>query len=129
MYYTIAKYFVYYPDCVRCSCLFFFCTRVHPLVVSGVRVARSLACWSLFVLLFIFFWPLCCLSFFNIRILLIPLLSSNSSYIHWLWPFLYQSRKIHSTLDSFINVQYTAELVYFVKVVKIMYYPLKLLRV
>jgi hypothetical protein len=32
-------------------------------------------------------------------------------------------------LDSFINVQYTAELVYFVMVVKIMYYPLKLLRV
>jgi len=37
-------------------------------------------CWSLFVLLCFFVWPLCCLFFFNIRILITPLLSSNSSY-------------------------------------------------
>ena len=36
-------------------------------------------CRSLFVLLYFFFWPLCCL-FFNIWILIIPLVSSNSSY-------------------------------------------------
>ena len=36
-------------------------------------------CRSLFVLLFIFFWSLCCLYFFDIRILITPLISSNSS--------------------------------------------------
>ena len=33
---------------------------------------------SLFVLLYFFFWPLCCL-FFDIHILIAPLVSSNSS--------------------------------------------------
>ena len=37
-------------------------------------------CRSLFVLLYIFFWPLCCLFFFDIRILITPLASSKSSY-------------------------------------------------
>ena len=50
---------------------------------SGVHVIRSLVfyvvfCRSLFVLLFFFFWPLCCLSFFDLRILITPLVSSNS---------------------------------------------------
>ena len=39
-----------------------------------------LFCRSLFVLLFFFFWPLCCLSFFNLRILITPLVCSNSSF-------------------------------------------------
>ena len=34
-------------------------------------------CWSLFVLLSFFFWPLCCL-FFDLPILITPLVSSNS---------------------------------------------------
>ena len=69
---------------------------VHPRVFSGFRVTRSLLlcemfCSSLFVLLFFFFWPLCCLSFFfwplcclsffDIQILINPLVSSNSSLI------------------------------------------------
>ena len=33
----------------------------------------------MFVLLYFFFWPLCCLFFFDIRILITPLVSSNSS--------------------------------------------------
>ena len=37
-------------------------------------------CISLFVLLYFFFWPFCCLFFFDIRILITPLVSSNSSY-------------------------------------------------
>ena len=37
-------------------------------------------CKSIFVLLYFFFWPLCCLSF-DLRILTISLVSSNSSYI------------------------------------------------
>ena len=38
-------------------------------------------CRSLFVLLYFFFWPLCCLFFFDIRILINPLISSNSFYL------------------------------------------------
>jgi hypothetical protein len=34
---------------------------------------------SLFVLLYFFFWPFCCLFFFDLRILITPLVSSNSS--------------------------------------------------
>jgi hypothetical protein len=55
-----------------------------PPVFSGVRVTRSLVlcvCFSrsLFVLLHFFFWSLCCLFVFDIRILITPLVSSNSS--------------------------------------------------
>jgi hypothetical protein len=32
------------------------------------------------ILVSFFFWPLCCLSFFNLRILIISFVSSNSSY-------------------------------------------------
>jgi hypothetical protein len=39
-------------------------------------------CRSLFVLLYFFFWPLCCLFFFDIRILIAPLVSLNSSYYY-----------------------------------------------
>ena len=59
-------------------------------VFSGVCVTRSLVlhdcmfCRSLFVLLYFFFWPLCCLFFFDIWILIAPLVSSNSSYYEWL---------------------------------------------
>ena len=54
-------------------------------VFSGIRVTRSLALYVCFVdrcLSFctFFFWPLCCLFFFDIRILIAPLVSSNSSY-------------------------------------------------
>jgi hypothetical protein len=37
-------------------------------------------CRSLFVLLSFFFWPLCCVSFRNLRILITPFVSSNSSF-------------------------------------------------
>ena len=37
-------------------------------------------CRSLFFLMYFFFWPLCCLSF-DIRILINPLVSSNSSWL------------------------------------------------
>ena len=39
-------------------------------------------CRSLFVLLYSFLWPLCFLFFFNIRTLITPLVSSNSSSKH-----------------------------------------------
>jgi hypothetical protein len=55
-----------------------------PPVFSGFRVTRSLVFHVCFVdrcLSFCrFLWPLCCLFFFDIRILIAPLVSSNSSY-------------------------------------------------
>ena len=52
-----------------------------PSVFSGVL------CWSLVLCvcfvdrcLSLFFWPLCCLSVFDLRILITPLVSSNSSW-------------------------------------------------
>ena len=55
-----------------------------PPVFSGVRVTRSLVLYVCFVdrcLSFctFFFWSLCCLFLFDIRILIAPLVSSNSS--------------------------------------------------
>ena len=55
-----------------------------PPVFSGASVARSLALCvlffrSFFVILSFIFWPLCGLSFFNLWILIINLVSSNSS--------------------------------------------------
>jgi hypothetical protein len=52
-----------------------------PPVFSGVRVTRSLVLYVCFVdsCLYFFFWPLCCLFFFDIKILITPLVSSNSS--------------------------------------------------
>jgi hypothetical protein len=60
-------------------------------VFSGVPVAGSLVfcvlfCSSLFVLLSLFFWPLCCLFVFNLRLLITLLASSNYSsnlFIHY----------------------------------------------
>ena len=51
---------------------------------SRVRATRSLVLYvcfvdSFFVILSFFFWSLCCLSFFDLRILITPLVSSNSS--------------------------------------------------
>jgi hypothetical protein len=59
---------------------------ISPPVFSGVPDTRSLVlcvmfCRSLFVLLSFFFWPLCCLSFIDLRILITPYVSSNSSYM------------------------------------------------
>jgi hypothetical protein len=50
-----------------------------PSVLCGVRVARSLVfcviiCRSLFALMFFFIWQLCCL-FFDLRLLIDPLVS------------------------------------------------------
>jgi len=52
--------------------------------LCGVHVSRSLVlcvmfCISLYVLLPFFFWSWWCLSFFDLRILITPLVSSNSS--------------------------------------------------
>jgi len=58
--------------------------ELSPVLIGVVRVVRSfvfyiMVCRSLFVLLYFFFWYFCCLSFFDIRILIIPLVSSSCS--------------------------------------------------
>jgi len=63
---------------------------------SGVRVARSLVLCVNFVdrcLSFcpFFFWPLCRLSFFDLRIMITPLVFSNSSWLYlamWCYRFV-----------------------------------------
>ena len=52
-----------------------------PSVFSGVRVSRSLVLCVCFVdrCLSFFFWPLCCLFFFDILILITTLVSTNYS--------------------------------------------------
>ena len=56
-----------------------------PPVFSGVRVARSLVfcmvfCVSLFIILLFLLWPLRCLSFSDLRLMITPLVSSHFSY-------------------------------------------------
>jgi len=53
----------------------------HPRFVRGVRVTLSLVLCVFFVdrSLSFFFWPMCCLFFFDLLILITPLISSNSS--------------------------------------------------
>jgi len=57
-----------------------FSSYIICVVFSGVRVTRSLVLCVCFVDrgLYFFFWPFCCL-FFDIQILIAPLVSSNSS--------------------------------------------------
>ena len=60
------------------------CLELFSLVFSGVRITRSLVvcvmfCRSLFVVFSFFFWPLCCLFFFDLLILINSLVSLSSS--------------------------------------------------
>jgi len=48
--------------------------------IQKYSVVCVMFCRSLLVLLYSFFWPLCCLSIFDLRILITSLVSSNSSW-------------------------------------------------
>ena len=70
-------------------------------------------CWSLFVLLYFFFWPLCCL-FFDIRILITPLVFSNLYILHitksttvvkWFILFKWTKIIIHHLLNLLIHLK------------------------
>ena len=56
-------------------------------------------CRSLFVLLYFFFWP-CCLFFFDIWILITPLVSSNSS-VTCFWNYAFATSFITKASDAF----------------------------
>jgi len=69
-------------------------------------------CWSLFVLLYFFCWPLCCL-FFDIRIMIAPLVSSNSSLnylafqsfdVERIWWGLFQKCVAHTEFDMYLFI-------------------------
>ena len=53
-----------------------------PPVFNGVRVTQFLVLYVYFVdrCFSFFFWPLCCLSYFDLRNLITPLVSPNSSF-------------------------------------------------
>ena len=56
------------------------CIFLVKVVYLLILVLCVMFCRSLFVLLSFFFWSLCFLSFFDLRILINPLVSSNSSF-------------------------------------------------
>jgi hypothetical protein len=70
----------------------------HFNIILMILSYMCMLCRSLFVLLSFFTWPLCCLSFFNLRILITPLVSSNSSlcdeYQFWLIIIMIQNGHI-----------------------------------
>ena len=64
-------------------------------------------CRSLFVLFSFFVWPLCCLSFFDLRILIIPLVSSNSSQFQCKHNLIYEtSKQMHNKQRNIITSFY-----------------------
>jgi hypothetical protein len=73
---SVLLYYFYWP----LYCLFFCTTSIgHCVVCSFVLLLLAIV---LSVLLYYFYWPLCCPFFFDIRILITPLVSSNSSWLN-----------------------------------------------
>ena len=91
--------------CHWCSrnCSPFRSTLVHPLPLVGVHVTRSLVlcvmfCRSLFVLLYFFFWPLCCLFFLDLQIFIIYYTFGIfklfcQQYLSWTWRYTPQNKQ------------------------------------
>ena len=78
-------------------------TLVHP-SFSRVRVMFSFMCMfgrSLYVILSFFFWPLCCL-FFDLQILITPLVSPSSFYIQTVNDVNRCSVSIYSSYGAFL---------------------------
>jgi hypothetical protein len=78
---VLSSFCFYHRVCQMCNTTGSHMWSSFP-VFSGVPVSRSLVlcvmfCRSLLVLLSFFFWPSCCLSFFYLRFLITPLVSSN----------------------------------------------------
>ena len=72
------------------DCHFGICRGCCNPVFTSIFRFICMFCRSLFVFLYFFFWPLCCLLFFDILILITPLVSSNSSYSFWLPLFVFK---------------------------------------
>ena len=107
-------------------------TSEFTLVISGVHVAQSLVfcvvfCESLFDISSFFFWPLYCLSFFDLQLLIISLVSWNFSCytsILFTWhdlPKVIATIKPTSSISSpfywsimyvYISISYNLSLIY-----------------
>jgi hypothetical protein len=77
-------------------------------VCSGYRVTLTLDLCvmflkSLFVLLSFFVWSLCCLSFYDLRIFITPLISSNSWYFWGFFCLCFVFRFIDPSIRLIIN--------------------------
>ena len=81
-------------------------TSSPPVLVGFVLFDLLCVCFVDHFLSF-FFWPLCCLSFFDLRIPITPLVSSNSSYEIYIYLYiataLTTGRVIHTVAD--VNIQ------------------------
>jgi hypothetical protein len=65
--------------------------------------SMCMLCRSLFVLLYFFFWPLCCLLFFDIRILIATLVSSNSFTTSGTYPWSFVTQIFHNGPPSHVG--------------------------
>ena len=63
-------------------------------------LCTAVLCRSLFVLLSLLFWALCCLSFCDLRIMINPLVSSNSSNIKWAVIFMIHEKYQHASKEK-----------------------------
>ena len=79
----VARSSVLYVHILFYRSLFFLCLLPYVIVLSVLRFTNSDYPFGIFkhvfVLLSFFCWPLCCRSFFDLRILIIPMVCSNSS--------------------------------------------------
>jgi len=83
-------------DLLTLTCL---APEFTPVSCYSIFSFMCIFCRSLFVLLYFFFWPLCCLFFCDLRILITPLVSSNSSLV--LFESIYGKEREKSIVDCF----------------------------
>jgi len=79
-----------------------FAARLTLLMCSHLWTLLSFICMfcrSLFVLLYFFFWPWCCLFFFDIRVLITPLVFSLFLYF-----FLFQPSKLFTIHKCIVHL-------------------------
>ena len=76
-----------------------------PPIFNGIHFTRSLVLCVCFVerCLSFFFWPLCCLFSFDLRVLITPLVSSNTQSISTLITYIYH--QIEPTFVVYVLVQ------------------------
>ena len=92
------------------NCLLFRSTWVHPrFLVGSCCLIFSFLCSVLLIIVctFVPFWPLYCLFFFDLRIMIIPLVSSSFSYHRFVLYFVYYMNLLLHILHSCNNLYST----------------------
>jgi hypothetical protein len=87
------------PECKDESC-WVLCLMfpVYVDIFISIFSFIGMFCRWLFVLLYFFFWPLYCMFFFDIQILIAPLVSSNSSFL-----IDYYTRRVNLVTEKYFN--------------------------